>query len=180
VVVVFTVIMVALATFLLFSGSNSEHDYDSMQPRDFPIGGTLVSIMQAQQLVSFEILVPTYLPNGMDQLSVKVEPYGKDWLVYLIYLPYSVDPKFSIGDVISRGGVVVIEVPELDADPEAIIDSYVETGARRIQIDGNPGMVYPKQIHWWAEGVHYNIIADLPSEELILTADSMVVWTSAQ
>lgn len=126
-------------------------------------------------MVSFRIAVPSYFPRTFGYRSVRVDPsYPTGPLVYLIYSPVPISSNVTMDGLLAAGGFFVLEVPEPGTDPGPIIDAQVQqNGATRIVVNGSPGFYAGNQVHWWAGGIHYDIVSPYPESDMLAIAVSM-------
>ena len=171
------VVFLALVGSLVLLGSMWQPSSTSPVPAKPPLvfRGTQMSLDAAQQLVSFHIAVPTFSPQPLSYRSVRVDsswPTGP--LVYLIYASGPISANTTSDDLLASGGFFIVEVPEPGTDPGPIIGAQVQqNGATRISVNGIAGFYAGNQVHWWAGGIHYNIVSPYSESDMCTVATSM-------
>lgn len=170
-------VFLALVALLVVLGSAWQPSPTSFAPAQpsMVFRGTEMSLDNAQQVARFHIALPNTFPSSLTCRSVRVDPsWPAGPLVYLIYTSHPMSTNTTSDSVLASGGFFVVEAPEPGTDPGPIIDAQVQqNGATRITINSEPGFYAGNQVHWWAAGVHYNIVSPFSRSEMIAIAVSM-------
>jgi hypothetical protein len=142
--------------------------------------------------VSAAIVEPSYLPVGLSLIQIRAETGS----VTLVYNGTAVAPLQSYSDKVSM--IVAMQqdgsfyyVPSSSYLQKEILTKNLTTTTETITIseatitnpsfanvtiatiNGYPGWGQYGFLQWWAFGIHYSIVANLPLSALIQVADSM-------
>jgi len=157
-------------------------------PAPMPIGGEKVTLEEFKSALSLDdFRIPEYLPSKVGLVEIRLKP--KISIADLIFSMSKVKDEATIDDVVSTGGMIlIVHISPMNND-EAAINNIIEHNIKdtkyvqRITVNGaigagvgegvHNGVHTHGQIQWWRDGVHYDLIADLPLEELTKIAESM-------
>jgi len=138
-----------------------------------PFPGQETPLSTARAALPFDIQMPQVLPPNLSLTHVRLVKEVK--LVYLIFTTSKLAEPFSAEDVLSSGGIIMMQSWDA-ADPTEFISSRVEQSNglwKDVNINGGLGVASFGKIHWWKNNVHYEILALQGIEQLTAIANSV-------
>jgi hypothetical protein len=142
--------------------------------------GKTLSLAEAEQIVTYKIKLPTYLPAGNELRMIKVDENTK-WS-FVIYSPENVDDSTTENVLFKNNGFIIINSPAPEVtDIDAEIQKLIESGGMEITMQNVKGggltdvPLLPgySEIHWWDDKLHHLVGGNFDFSELAKIVESI-------